>query len=82
MPQGNNWKELLNDSEYKDQMIEMIKQCVLELTSEILPRSTAFIIASGEDEYFILPAGNEDISGFNHGDAGTRLVLHSSKVDF
>ena len=63
MPQGNNWKELLNDSEYKDQMIEMIKQYVLELTSEILPRFTAFIIVSGEDEYFILPAGNEDISG-------------------
>ena len=82
MPQGNNWKELLNDSEYKDQMIEMIKQYVLELTLEILPRFTAFIIASGEDEYFILPAGNEDISGCNHDDAGTRLVLHGSKVDF
>ena len=82
MPQGNNWKELLNDSEYKDQMIEMIKQYVLELTSEILPRFTAFIIASGEDEYFILTAGNEDISGCNHDDAGTRLVLHGSKVDF
>ena len=82
MPQGNNWKELLNDSEYKDQTIEMIKKYLLALTSEILPRSTAFIIASGENEYFILPARNEDISGCNHDDAGTRLVLHSSKVDF
>ena len=30
MPQGNNWQECLNNCEYKDQLIEMIKQYVME----------------------------------------------------
>ena len=30
---------------------------------------------------FFLPAGNHVISGWNHKDAATRLVLHDSKVD-
>ena len=38
MPQGNNWQELLNGCEYKDQLIEMIKQYVLEFGSGILAR--------------------------------------------
>ena len=33
MPQGNNWQELLNDSAYKYQLIEMIKQYLLEFGS-------------------------------------------------
>ena len=31
MPQGDTWQELLNDNEYKDQLIEIIKQYVLIL---------------------------------------------------
>ena len=34
MPQGNNWQDHLNDSEYKDKLIEMIKQYVLKFGSE------------------------------------------------
>ena len=64
MPQGNNWQELLNDSQYKDQLIEMMKQYVLEFGSGILPRSTPFIVTSTEKEYFILPTGNQVITWF------------------
>ena len=64
MPQGNNWQEPLNDSEYKDQLLEMIKRYVLEFGSGILPRSTPFIITSKEKEYFISPAGNRVITWF------------------
>ena len=71
----------MNGGECKDQLIEMIKQYVLELGSRILPRSTPFIITSRENEHSILPAGNQVISGCNHEDAGTRLVLHETKVD-
>ena len=46
MPQGSNRQELLNDSKHKDQLIEMIKQYVRDFGSEILPRSTPFIITS------------------------------------
>ena len=45
MSQGNNWQELLNNSEYKDQLIEMTKQYVLEFGSGILPRSPFTIVA-------------------------------------
>ena len=56
----------------------MIKHCVLEFSSWILPRSTPFIIISRENEYSILSTGN---AGCNHKYAGTRLVLRGSKVD-
>ena len=62
-PQGNNWQELLNNSEYKDYLIEMIKPYVLEFGSGI-PRSTSFIITSREKEYFISPVGNQVIAWF------------------
>ena len=64
MPQNNNWQELLNDIQYKDQLMEMIKQQVLEFGSGILPRSTLFIITSREKEYFIPSARNEVITWF------------------
>ena len=64
MPQGNNWQELLNDSQYKDQLIEMMKQYVLEFGSGILPRSAPFIVTSIEKEYFISPTGNQAITWF------------------
>ena len=64
MLQGNNWQELLSDSEDKDQLIQMIKQYVLELGSGILPRSNSFNITSGEKEYFISPAGSQAITWF------------------
>ena len=65
MPQGNNWQKLLNNSEYKDQLIEMAKPYVLEFGSGILPKSP-FIITSREKQYFTLPAGNHVISGCNY----------------
>ena len=80
MPQGNNWQKLLNDSEYKYQSIEMIKQYILEFVFGILPRTTPFIITSTGNEYYVSPAENQVISGCNHEDSGTRLVLHGSKV--
>ena len=80
IPQGNNQQELLNDSEYKYQMIEMIQQYVLEFGSEILPRYTPFI-TSRDNKYFISSVGNQVISSCNHEYAGTRLVLQGSKVD-
>ena len=46
MSQGNSWQELLNISECKDQLIEMIKQYILEFGSRILPRFIPFIITS------------------------------------
>ena len=81
MPQGTNRQELLNDSKYKDQLIEMIKQYVRDFSSKILPRSTPFTITSRKNEYSFLSAGNQVISDCNNEDAGTCLVLHSSKVD-
>ena len=45
MPQGNNWQKLLNNGEYKDQSIKMMKPYLLEFCSGI-PRSTPFIITS------------------------------------
>ena len=80
-PQGNNWQGLLNNSKYKDQLIEMTKQYVLEFGSGILPRSPPFIITSREKEYFTSTAENHVISGCNHENADTHLVLHDSKVD-
>ena len=59
----------------------MIKQYVLEFGSRILPRSIPSIITSIEKDYFILPAGNEVISVFNHEEVDTCLVLHASKVN-
>ena len=58
MPQGNNWQEFLKDSEYKDPLIEMMRQYVLEFVSGVLPRSSPFTIASRENEYSISPAEN------------------------
>ena len=58
MPQDNNWQEFLKDSEYKDPLIEMMRQYVLEFVSGVLPRSSPFIIASRENEYSISPAEN------------------------
>ena len=45
---GNNLQELLDDNQYKDQLIKMIKHYVQEFGSGILPRSTPFIITSGD----------------------------------
>ena len=64
MPQGDNWQELLNDSEYKDQLIEMIIRYVLEFGSRVRPRSAPFIITSKQKEYFISLAGNQVITWF------------------
>ena len=58
MPQDNNWQEFLKDSEYKDPLIEMMRQYVLEFVSGVLLRSSPFIIASRENEYSISPAEN------------------------
>ena len=58
MPQGNNWQEFLKDSEYKDPLIEMMRQYVLEFVSGVLPRSSPFTSASRENEYSISPAEN------------------------
>ena len=44
MPQGDTWKKLLNDNEYKDQLIETIKQYVLEFSSGILPSSIFLLL--------------------------------------
>ena len=72
----------MNDSEYKDQLIKMMKQYILEFGSRVLPRSTTpFIITSGEKEYFYSPAVNHVVSGCSHKDADTYFVLHGSKVD-
>ena len=59
----------------------MTKQYVLEFGSGILPRSPPFIITSREKEYFTSTAENHVISGCNHENADTHLVLHDSKVD-
>ena len=53
MPQGNNWRDFLNDNEQKDQLREIMKQYVLEFGSEMLPRLTPFIITSIEKEYIL-----------------------------
>ena len=46
MPQGNTWQELLNVSEYKGQLIQIIKQNVLEFVYGISPRFISLIITS------------------------------------
>ena len=53
MPQENTWQELLNVSEYKDQLIQMIKQYELEFGSGILPRTVPFNIISREKNILI-----------------------------
>ena len=60
MPQGNTWPNLLNVSEFKDQLIEMMKQFVLDFCSRSLPKSVLFIITSGEKIYFISVCNQED----------------------
>ena len=79
MLQGDTWQELLNDNEYKDQLIKSID--ALEFGSGILPRSILFIITSREKDYFVSPAGNKVVSVFDHEEADSRLVLLASKVD-
>ena len=64
MSEGKNWHKLLNDSQCKDQLIEMMIQYVLDFGSGILPRSTPFIVTSIKKEYFILPTGNQVITWF------------------
>ena len=82
IPQCKNWNEFLNESEYKDHLIEMIKLFVLEFGFGILPRSTQFIYYfKREREYFVSHTGSQVINGFNHENADTRLVLQGSKVD-
>ena len=81
IPQSNNWQELLDDSKYKNHLIEMVKQYALEFGSGILSRPTSFIITSREKEYFLSPAGNRVISSCTHKDTDTRFVLHGSKLD-
>ena len=55
MLEGKNWQEFLNDSQFKDQLIKIMKEYVLEFGTGILPRSTPFITTSREKEYFISP---------------------------
>ena len=81
IPQGDTWKELLNDNEYKDQLTETIKQYVLEFSSRILPRSFFFITTSSEKDYFYFASGNKVTSVCNHEEADTCLVSYASKVD-
>ena len=69
------------EQQYKDQLIEMIKEYVLEFRSGILPRFTPFISTSREKDYFTSPAGNKVVSVCDHEEADTQLVLHASKVD-
>ena len=64
MSEGKNWQELLNDNQYKDQLIEMMKQYVLEFGFRILPGSTRFIVTSIKKEYFISPTENQVITWF------------------
>ena len=64
MLEGKNWQELLNDSQFKDQLIEITKEYVLELGTRILPRSTPFVTTSREKEYFISPTENQVITRF------------------
>ena len=62
----------LNNSECKDQLIKMIKQCVMNFGSGTLSRSIPFIITSREKEYFTFissaendnPCDNESDSEF------------------
>ena len=81
MSQDNTWMELFKLSEYKDQLIKMIKEYILEFGSGILPRSVPFIMTSREKDYFASPAGNKVINVCNHKEVDTGLVLHTSKVD-
>ena len=64
MLEGKNWQELLNDSQFKDQLIEITKEYVLEFGTRILPRSTPFVTTSREKEYFISPTENQVITRF------------------
>ena len=77
MPQGNTWEELLNNIEYKDQLIEMIKQYVLEFGIRKFSKSIPFIVTLREKDYFTSLAGNKVISVCIH----EGLALHVSKVD-
>ena len=79
MPQGNTWQELLNDNEYKDQLIEMIKQywsSVPEFYQDIF-----LLLLLQEKKIIVSPAGNKVITVCNHEEADTCPVLHTSKVD-
>ena len=80
MSQDNNLQELLNNSEYEDQLIEMTKQYVLEFFPGI-QSSPPFVITSTE-KCFTLSEGNHVISGFNHKSADTHIALHCCKVGF
>ena len=64
MLEGKNWQEFLNNSQFKVQLIEIIKEYVLEFGTGILPRFTPFITTSREKEYFISPTGNQVIVQF------------------
>ena len=64
MLEGKNWLEFLNDSQFKDQLIKIMKEYVLEFGTGIFPRSTPFITTSREKEYFISPTGNQVIIQF------------------
>ena len=68
MPQVNNWQDVLNDNEQKDQLLEIIKQYVLEFGSEMLPRLIPFIITLREKEYILFRL--QEIK-----------LLHGSKVE-
>ena len=68
MPQVNNWQDVLNDNEQEDQLLEIIKQYVLEFGSEMLPRLIPFIITLREKEYILFRL--QEIK-----------LLHGSKVE-
>ena len=51
------------------------------LVSEFYQNLLLLLLLQEKMNIFFLPAGNHVISGWNHKDAATRLVLHDSKVD-
>jgi len=79
MSQANIWNNLLRNNDYKDQLIELIKDCILKEGQKILPRTVPFVITSKDKSFTITSAGEERLDDYNHEEADTRLVLHASK---
>ena len=80
MPQGNKWQELLHSNNFKQQIIELIKDYILKERSSILQlQNISFIITAKNKVYKITNDITENLPDCNHEEADTQLVLRASQ---
>ena len=74
---NNNWLEILNSSEIKEQLIELIKGYLLRSGIAVLLRVIHFVLASKEKSCGILSDNSKRLDDCNHEDADITCITTS-----